>query len=87
MKKALKELWYSYLLENPPGMNGAQRAAVKKITETQEELRALLDEEQKAKLEAYEALLNELSGACEERAFVKGVRFATAFLIAATSEE
>ena len=83
MKKTLEELWYSYLLENPPKMDRAQAKTLKKITEEYEGLIEILDETQKEKLRTYETDLNELSDLSEKRAFIKGVRFAASFLVEA----
>ena len=85
MKKALEDLWYSYLMENTWEENTEKKAIVSKLAEKENALRSLLTAEQKEQYEECEKLLQELYSLSEKEAFIKGVCFATNFLVEALS--
>ncbi len=81
MKKALENLWYSYQMENPVKYDEKENQAVDRLIAAEKVLHQHLNGEQKEMLKKYEDCLDEMSGICEKNAFVKGVRFATEFLL------
>ena len=83
MKRILEDLWYSYQMENAVKFGKEEKEMAKKISIAEETLQKSLNDEQKAALKAYEDCLDEISGACEKKAFVKGIRFVVAFLLEA----
>lgn len=87
MNKTLEDLWYSYQTENPNDPVSEKKHLAAALNSAGQRLRADLTDEQKEALENYEECLNEIGGIAEREAFIKGVRFATKFLIEAMYEE
>ena len=83
MKRILEDLWYSYQIENVAKFGNEEKEMANKISIAEETLQKSLTDEQKAALKVYEDCLDEVSAACEKKAFVKGVRFAVGFLLEA----
>ena len=82
----LSDLWNTYLFENRNENARIMQSAVKKTETILNKLISSLNEEQRALLEEYEESINELSGYSSEKAFEKGIRFATKFLLDALAE-
>ncbi|MBQ2741782.1 MAG: hypothetical protein IJN09_07665 [Oscillospiraceae bacterium] len=82
----LSDLWNTYLFENRNERVCEMQSAVKKTEASLNKLISTLNEEQRALLEEYEENINELSGYSSEKAFEKGIRFATKFLLDALAE-
>ncbi len=82
----LSDLWNTYLFENRNENARIMQDAVKKTEASLDKLISTLNEEQRALLGEYEENVNELSGFSSEKAFEKGVRFATKFLLDALAE-
>lgn len=82
----LSDLWYTGLLENRNENARIMQNAVKKAETSLNKLISSLNEEQRVLLEEYEENINELSGFSSEKAFKKGIRFATKFLLDALAE-
>lgn len=83
MKKILEDLWYSYLMENSIERNTEKKKILNILTANEEKLHEKLNKEQKEALENYENSLYEINSISEKEAFIKGIRFATMFLIEA----
>ena len=82
----LSDLWNAYLFENRNGNARIMQDAVRKTDASLDKLISTLNTEQRALLAEYEENVNELSGFSSEKAFEKGVRFATKFLLDALAE-
>ena len=87
MRQNLEDLWYSYVVENGMVRTEQERAIIKNLYEKDEQFRALLNQEQLVSFEEYDKAFNSTYSILEKDAFVKGVRFATRFLIEALYEE
>ena len=83
MKRILEDLWYSYQMENAVKFGKEEKEMAKKISIAEDALQKSLNDEQKVALKIYEDCLDEISDACEKKAFVKGIRFAVGFLLEA----
>lgn len=81
MKKLLEDLWYSYIQEEDEADSEEARAVLKAPVETEEKLNSELNENQRETLENFSRLYSELYCIYEREAFVKGVKFATKYLI------
>ena len=82
----LSDLWNTYLFENRNDNARMMQDALRKTEASLDKLISTLNEEQRALLGEYEENVNELSGFSSEKAFEKGVRFATKFLLDALAE-
>ena len=82
----LSDLWYAGLIENRNENARIMQDAVKKTEASLNKLISTLNAEQRALLGEYEENVNELSGFSSEKAFEKGIRFATKFLLDALAE-
>ena len=82
----LSDLWNTYLFENRNENARIMQDALRKTEASLDKLISTLNEEQRALLGEYEENVNELSGFSSEKAFEKGVRFATKFLLDALAE-
>ena len=83
MKRILEDLWYSYQMENAVKFGKEEKEMAKKISIAEDALQKSLNDEQKVALKIYEDCLDEISDACEKKAFIKGIRFAVGFLLEA----
>ena len=82
----LSDLWNTELFENRNERAREMHDAVKKTETSLNKLISTLNAEQRALLEEYEENINALSGFSSEKAFEKGIRFATKFLLDALAE-
>ena len=87
MREDLENLWYSYIVETGTVRTEQERAIIKNLSEIDEQFRAKLNQEQIALLEEYDKAFTATYSLLEKDAFVKGVRFATRFLVEALYEE
>ena len=81
MKKTLENLWYMYQMENRVPYDAQEEQVIDQLVAAEKMLHEQLSEVQKAALKKYEDLLDEIGGICEKRAFIKGIRFATKFML------
>ncbi len=84
MKKLLEDLWYSYIQEEDGIDSEEARAVLKNLVEIEEKLNSELNENQRETLENFSRLYSDLYCIYEREAFVKGVKFATKYLIEST---
>ncbi len=87
MREDLENLWYSYIVETGTVRTEQERAIIKNLSEKDEQFRAKLNPEQIASLEEYDKAFTATYSMLEKDAFVKGIRFATRFLVGALYEE
>ena len=88
MKKATEHLWWEYMAEECARIETEEeKKAMKELTRVGEELRKPLTEEQNTLLDKFAESLGSLQSCFMEKAFVKGIRFATSFLWDALKEE
>lgn len=87
MKKELENLWYNHMIEEIAERTDKEKEIIKNLTESDNHLRDKLNEEQKALLQNYDDAFLQVSRISEKNAFVKGVQFATRFLVEALCEE
>ena len=82
MKHILEDLWYSYELGNPMIPTKELEEVLEKAYQSEERLRENLNEKENELFLKYEAYMSEISSISEKDAFIKGVRFATKYLLA-----
>ena len=80
MNSFLQDLWYTYELQRFRPQDAEERELLSLIVRSEETLFANLNEEQKALLKKYKDSIRDLHCLSERDAFVRGVRFAAAFL-------
>ena len=85
MKKTLENLWYTYQIEHPFEQNDEKKKFLNILVKEEENLHKSLNEEEIEMLERYDNCLNEIRAISECEAFIAGIRFATQYLIEATS--
>ena len=82
MKHILEDLWYSYELSNPKIPTKELEEVLEKAYQSEERLRENLNEKENELFLKYEAYMSEISSISEKDAFIRGVRFATKYLLA-----
>jgi hypothetical protein len=82
MKHILEDLWYSYELDNPMMPTKELEEVLEKAYQSEERLRENLNEKENELFLKYEACMSEISSISEKDAFIRGVRFATKYLLA-----
>lgn len=87
MKKELENLWYNHIIEERVERTDIEKEIIKNLSESDNQLRGKLNDEQKALLKEYDDAFLQVSRISEKNAFVKGVQFATRFLIEALCGE
>ena len=81
MYNTLDSLWSDYLLDDCGKMETQEeKDLAKKLVTYSDTLRATLSEEQKALLEKFADCLSAIDLLFAQKAFVSGIRFATAYL-------
>lgn len=83
MSKMLENLWDSDPMEDFVERNEEKKRILDQLIINEEKLRANLDEEQAEMLKICEDCLNDISAIDEKEAFMKGIRFATRFMVEA----
>ncbi len=83
MKKVLEQLWYEYQTEEGIEQSEEEKELIHRLVQKSDVLRAGLSEKQKYDLEQRDECQNELCSLCAKEAFIKGVRFATGYLLEA----
>ena len=83
MKTMLEELWYSYQMENPIEKNDQNKILLSKLVEKQDYLHDNLDPEIFKICEECHDIIFEMNENSNKESFVKGIRFATKYLIEA----
>ena len=73
-------------MQNPKAVNDEKKKILDELILNEENLRNVLNEEQKAFLENYERCMNEITCISEKDAFVKGLYFATEFFLEAVQK-
>ena len=87
MNKTLTDLWQSLLEQHPAETRIEAKKLIGLVVQNEEALQSTLTQQQKEQLEKYEACLGELHDFYEREAFIRGVQFATNFLIEAIDRE
>ena len=87
MQKELEKLWRSYLIETIVERNDKEKEVIKNLTEKDNHLREMLNEEQISALSEYDDALLKVSSISEKNSFVIGFKFATRILLEALYEE
>ncbi len=83
MRKDLEDLWNYYLIEVPIKNTKKEDILVKNYAKSEDKFRSKLSDEQIVFLEEYDDAVSELNRISERHAFIKGVMFATRFIIQA----
>ncbi len=83
MKTTLEDLWYTHIIDKKAGTSNEERQLINLITKNEENLRQTLGKEQLELFSKYDDAVSDLSIYNEKNAFLKGVHFATMFLIEA----
>ncbi len=81
-KKPLHTLW-EYIEAFEPYSSEEETKALRVVIQRAEKLEKALSQEQKELLDLYRDSIYELNSICTSEAFVKGVRFATSYLLSA----
>lgn len=84
MKNILDDLWCSYLEDNEPNQSLDERIALNMVAEADKKLRNGLNDEQIKLLDEYVELWGDMCNVHRKESFIKGVRFATKYLLEAT---
>ena len=85
--RTLEDLWEQYQLENRPEPPDEKMKILNDLITHEEKLRAVLNAEQAEVLQKYDDCLSDLSAYFQKKAFIKGIRFATGYLIEALSAD
>ena len=83
MEKILEKLWREYQMESNMIQSEEEKELIHHLVASSDILRANLSVEQLCALEKRDEYQNELCFLCAKEAFVKGVRFATVYLLEA----
>ncbi|MBP3401812.1 MAG: hypothetical protein J6K85_02005 [Clostridia bacterium] len=83
-RKTLHTLW-EYIEAFEPFSSEEEKRALRVVIQRVEILEKTLSQEQKELLELYRDSIYELDSICKTEAFVKGIRFATSYLLSAMS--
>ena len=81
MAKLLEDIWNNYQLEKKPQIDNEEKEIINRLVQNERKFTELLNREQTIAYENFDACINELHTLIEKDAFIKGVRFATKFLI------
>ena len=84
MQRVLEKLWYQYLEESEPSQSLDEKIALNMIAEADKRLRNGLNDEQIKLLDEYVELWGDMCNIQRKESFIKGVRFATKYLLEAT---
>lgn len=89
MKNILEEIWSLYDVENDvPDFRDEEKSEDYAIMmREQKKLYALLDNQQREQFEKYSDCANKLDCISERQAYIRGIRFATRYLISALSQK
>ena len=83
MSKVLEDLWFSCEMQNRVEQNEEKKELLELIVNYEKKIQKDLTEEQKAQFKKYGDCISDLHCITECEAFIRGIRFATAFLIEA----
>ncbi len=81
MEKLLDDLWYSYIQCEDSVDSKEAKEVLKKLVEIEDKFISTLDEEQHEVFDSYCCLYSDLFCIYEKEAFVKGLKFATKYLL------
>ncbi len=84
MQRILEKLWCHYLEDDDPRTSLEEKIALNIIEETDKSLRKGLNDAQIKLLDEYIECWGELCAVYRKESFIKGVRFATKYLLEAT---
>ncbi len=84
MQRTLEKLWYHYLEDDDPSQSLDERIALNMVADTDKELRKGLNGEQLKQLDELIELWGDMCNIQRKESFIKGVRFATKYLLEAT---
>lgn len=83
MRKELENLRFNYLIEVPIKRSNEENIIINKLTEKDRLFRSSLNEEQIKFLNEYDDAVAQVERISEKNAFIKGVMFATRFILEA----
>ena len=84
MKNILDDLWCSDLEDNEPSQSLDEKIALNMVADTDKELRKGLNGEQLKQLDELIELWGDMCNIQRKESFIKGVRFATQYLLEST---
>lgn len=87
MREDLNDLWNYYLIEVPLKNTEKEELLVKRYSKQEDKFRSKLTDEQIVFLEEYDKAVSELNRISERHAFIKGIMFATRFIVQAMYED
>lgn len=83
MKKTLETLWSAYQMEFPSKQSEEEKEVLHTLVAAEDKLLAELNGEQIRTLKVLEDCLGDLECLADKEAFIRGIRFATSYLIEA----
>lgn len=83
MDKTLETLWSAYETGFPSKQSDREKELLHTLVISQERLHVELNEEQRRTLETLEECLAELRCITDRESFIRGIRFATGYLVEA----
>lgn len=83
MRQDLENLWFNYLIEVPIKRSNEENIIINKLTEKDWLFRSSLNEEQIKFLNEYDDSVAQVGRISEKNAFIKGIMFATRFILEA----
>ena len=86
MNKTLGKLWDSFLMEDRDP-TAEERKVLKAVVEVEDKLYPVLSEEQRELLLELTCRIEEMNSVSEKNAFIRGIRFATGYMLDTFCEE
>lgn len=86
MKKTLELLWQMYSAEYPQNQSAELDEAVKQAGEFEKSLNDILSEKDRELFELCRDKWDKITAVSEEQAFIKGIEFATNYLLEASNK-
>lgn len=87
MKNILENLWFNYIIEIPMKKTNKEKETISEWSKKEDCFYSMLDKEQISVFEDYDNALSQVNRITEKNAFLKGVIFATRFIIEALYDE
>ena len=84
MQDILEELWCLYIEDNDPKLGDDEKLIMEKLENAEKVLHKELNEKQVQLLEEFTDHWGELCSVYRKESFIKGIRFATKYLLEAT---
>ena len=86
MKKTLEMLWQMYCTEYPQNKSAELNEAAKQAYDSEQRLTSALSEKEQELFELCRDKWDRITAISEKQAFIKGVKFATNYLIEASNK-